>query len=366
MANKPTKPTGGPSMGQYTFGWDGTDYQALNLDASGNLAALPIPTGAATSANQTNGTQKTQIVDGAGNVVGAATGNALDVNIKSGVTLEVNLDADDDEVTVYGSSDGGTTRQVLHTDVAGDLQIDVLSSALPTGAATEAKQDDTITALGSPAQAGEAAAAAAGLALDATLGSPAQAGEAAAATAGLALDATLGSPAQAGEAAAATASLALEAGNLATILSRLTTGGQTIVAIQDITIALNRMQAIYEIPITWAGVGTAQVDCGALLDAATKYEVVCVAFDADDDGASGATSVQLSIGRVTGFVANASKDELYASADLTFVGGVIGITSVYPAPRPFLSDPAGHVWLYVTTTGGTSDGSGSVFVRKTL
>lgn len=64
-----------------------------------------------------------------------------------------------------------------------------------------------IGVLGSPAQAGEASASTAGLALDATLGSPAQAGEASAATAGLALDATLGSPAQAGEAASAASSI---------------------------------------------------------------------------------------------------------------------------------------------------------------
>lgn len=45
-------------------------------------------TGVSTAANQTNGTQKTQIVDGAGNVVGS-TGNALDVNIKTPSSLPV-------------------------------------------------------------------------------------------------------------------------------------------------------------------------------------------------------------------------------------------------------------------------------------
>lgn len=50
---------------------------ALNVNATVSIS------GVATSANQTNGTQKTQIVDGSGNVVGSTT-NALDVNIKSG------------------------------------------------------------------------------------------------------------------------------------------------------------------------------------------------------------------------------------------------------------------------------------------
>ena len=40
-------------------------------------------TGLATSTKQSDGTQKSQIVDGSGNVIGA-TSNALDVNIKSG------------------------------------------------------------------------------------------------------------------------------------------------------------------------------------------------------------------------------------------------------------------------------------------
>lgn len=67
----------------------------LSVDGSASTqpisaASLPLPTGAATSAaqttmatNQTGGGQKTQIVDGSGNVI-SATANALDINIKSG------------------------------------------------------------------------------------------------------------------------------------------------------------------------------------------------------------------------------------------------------------------------------------------
>jgi hypothetical protein len=47
------------------------------------LVTPDLPSGAATSANQTNATQKTQIVDGSGNVI-ASTSNALNVNISSG------------------------------------------------------------------------------------------------------------------------------------------------------------------------------------------------------------------------------------------------------------------------------------------
>lgn len=44
------------------------------------LGTVPLPTGAATATNQTGGAQKSQIVDGSGNVI-AATSNALNVNV---------------------------------------------------------------------------------------------------------------------------------------------------------------------------------------------------------------------------------------------------------------------------------------------
>jgi hypothetical protein len=99
--------------------------------------SLPLPTGAATSANQTNGNQKSQLVDGSGNVI-SSTSNALDVNVKSGVALTVELSEANDSVAVFGND--GTTNRALKTDANGELQIDVLSSALPTGAATSALQ----------------------------------------------------------------------------------------------------------------------------------------------------------------------------------------------------------------------------------
>jgi hypothetical protein len=67
-----------------------TSMIALKVDGSGvtqpiSAASLPLPALAATSTKQSDGTQKTQIVDGSGNVIGA-TSNAIDVNIKSGAS----------------------------------------------------------------------------------------------------------------------------------------------------------------------------------------------------------------------------------------------------------------------------------------
>lgn len=58
----------------------GTFWQATQPISA---VSLPLPALAATSTKQSDGTQKTQVVDGGGNVIGA-TSNALDINIKSG------------------------------------------------------------------------------------------------------------------------------------------------------------------------------------------------------------------------------------------------------------------------------------------
>jgi hypothetical protein len=82
-----------------------------------SAAALPLPTLAATSTKQSDGSQKTQIVDGAGNVIGA-TSNALDINIKSGNPTTLIGDAGDRQQPArgrgYGAVDGDDRRQRCH------------------------------------------------------------------------------------------------------------------------------------------------------------------------------------------------------------------------------------------------------------
>lgn len=123
------------------------DGSAVTQPISGTVTAnIGTTGGLALNATLTDASQKTQIVDGSGNVIGS-TSNALDVNIKSGITLEVNLDNANDDVLVYGWD--GAANQKIKTDVAGELQVDVLSSALPTGAATSANQATEIASLAS-------------------------------------------------------------------------------------------------------------------------------------------------------------------------------------------------------------------------
>lgn len=107
-------------------GFDGTNARYLKTDSSGELQvdvlSSALPAGAATSTIQTDGTQKTQIVDGSGNVIGS-TGNALDVNLKTPITVDVQLSQANDSVAVFGSD--GAVNRALKTDANGELQVDV-------------------------------------------------------------------------------------------------------------------------------------------------------------------------------------------------------------------------------------------------
>ena len=105
-----------------------------------------------------------KLKDGSGTSI-SSTGSALDVNIASGVTLEVNLDEANDSVQVYGYD--GTVNRAIKTDTSGNVQVDVLNTSipvtqsgtwnvtnvsgtvsLPTGAATETTLASADTKLG--------------------------------------------------------------------------------------------------------------------------------------------------------------------------------------------------------------------------
>lgn len=102
---------------------------ALNVNASVSI------TGGATSANQTSGAQKTQIVDGAGNVIGA-TSNALDINVKSG-SLSISA------VTPgTGATNLGKAEDAPHT--TGDVGVMALALRNDTGAVSAGADGDYI------------------------------------------------------------------------------------------------------------------------------------------------------------------------------------------------------------------------------
>lgn len=125
----------------------GTAIMFETSGVMGNLSDVnPLPvsgsfsvTGGATSAKQSDGSQKTQVVDGSGNVIGS-TSNALDVNIKSGASSGTQYADGAARGTATGTlamGDDGTNIQSIKVDSSWELQVDILSSALPSGASTE-------------------------------------------------------------------------------------------------------------------------------------------------------------------------------------------------------------------------------------
>ena len=107
-----------PAKQMIIGGYDGANVRAIKVDAAGDLqvdvvSAMPLPTGAATSALQTAGNNILTTIDAdTGSIAGAISGTEMQVDVVASLPA--------------GSNNIG--------------DVDVLSSALPTGAATSALQ----------------------------------------------------------------------------------------------------------------------------------------------------------------------------------------------------------------------------------
>jgi len=116
-------------------GGGGTQYAEDTAHVSGDLATMAgVVQQAADAALSTDGDRSLLQVDSSG---------FLKVNVKAGAAAGTEYTDGDADATPTGSValgfDGANVRAVT-TDAAGDLQVDILSSALPTGAATAALQ----------------------------------------------------------------------------------------------------------------------------------------------------------------------------------------------------------------------------------
>lgn len=106
---------------------NGPGVNAANIQDGGNsitvdATALDIRTLTfATDAVDVSGST-VKLQDSAGNNI-TSTGGALDVNILSGITLDVNLDKTNDSVQVYGSD----LTAPIATNSLGQLQVDILT-----------------------------------------------------------------------------------------------------------------------------------------------------------------------------------------------------------------------------------------------
>jgi len=107
--------------------------QRLGIDSSGRLTAnqggtwnitnisgtISLPTLASTSTKQSDGTQKTQIVDGSGSVI-SSTSNKLDVNVDMTpfVKFRENFDDDDiDTTNIWGSAKSGSATDTIANNI---------------------------------------------------------------------------------------------------------------------------------------------------------------------------------------------------------------------------------------------------------
>ena len=132
----PASFSGNLSVGAVDQGSAGSSAWPVSLP-SATVSTLTPPaaiTGYATSTKQSDGSQKAQIVDGSGNVIGA-TSNALDVNVKSGGGS--GLSSSD-----YGTTGAPSSHILTVQGNASGVAQPVSASALPlpTGAATSALQ----------------------------------------------------------------------------------------------------------------------------------------------------------------------------------------------------------------------------------
>jgi len=145
-----------PYIGKLTtlLGWDGVNFRAVSVDGAGQLQMVVIdsalPVGAATAAAQATQLIALQSIQ---NLVGALNDVGLDelrvlVAKNGGGWLPLHVTGVGDVFAICGEGPAG--QRTLLTDNAGHLQIHVLSSVLPTGAATSANQDLVLTALSAP------------------------------------------------------------------------------------------------------------------------------------------------------------------------------------------------------------------------
>lgn len=137
------------------------DVTSLPGTWSVNLSGATFPTLTVSSHNVTNaGTFAVQAVcTNAGTfAVQAACTNAGTFAVQVDGAALTSLQLIDDAVSTTGSAitakgmtacgTDGTNARALKTDASGELQVDVLSSALPTGAATETSLASVLAALG--------------------------------------------------------------------------------------------------------------------------------------------------------------------------------------------------------------------------
>lgn len=118
------------------------DTQPLQVDSSGGLEVV-FPAGSTIEVTQPDGTKLHATIDASALPLGASTEAKQNDVISGLVNVESAVQAVEADTSAITTQLAGV---ITGTDT---FKVDVTASVLPTGAATEVKQDNTITALSS-------------------------------------------------------------------------------------------------------------------------------------------------------------------------------------------------------------------------
>lgn len=119
------------------------DANITNASLAITAAALPLPALASTSTKQSDGSQKTQIVDGSGNVIGSnGVGDAINVHLKTGAStlaLDITLGLTNTKLDTIAGLQTTTNSKI---DTVG-AKIDTVISNQPTDTNSGLKSGET-------------------------------------------------------------------------------------------------------------------------------------------------------------------------------------------------------------------------------
>ena len=150
LASEATKGGSLPAKQIVIAGYDGANVRVIKTDAAGELqvdiASSALPSGAATSALQTAGNNLLTTIDADTSLLSGAVKNIQSAQGTTDAGFPA-LVVRNDTLADLSGADGDYTP--LQVNATGALYVAVNSSALPTGAATEAKQDVIETTLNS-------------------------------------------------------------------------------------------------------------------------------------------------------------------------------------------------------------------------
>jgi len=126
------------------LGWDGTEFRNVAVDSSGRLqvvgVTMPLPSGAATAANQLTEITALQLIDDLRTALASVATDQLRADVITSALPTGAATATNQATMITALQLIDDLRNALAAVATDQLRADVITSALPTGAATAANQ----------------------------------------------------------------------------------------------------------------------------------------------------------------------------------------------------------------------------------